>query len=230
MHLVIFDIDGTLTDTNLVDGECYWRAVSEVLGLAQEQPEWSDFRHVTDVGIAQELCWRHLRRQLTHAEIDVISNRLVALLEAALNHKNPSEYQIPGAAEILSMLSNSSEFAVALATGGWRRSAELKLRRAGLQFTSMPLASSSNAVARDDILRIAANRAAEQYQTQFTRFTCVGDGLWDLKAARVLGWRFIGISAGDQAGRLRQAGAEVVVPNYHPAEAFMRLLLVKSPA
>jgi len=31
--LVIFDIDGTLTDTNAVDDECYCRAVADVLGL-----------------------------------------------------------------------------------------------------------------------------------------------------------------------------------------------------
>ena len=26
MQLVVFDIDGTLTNTNLEDGKCYWRA------------------------------------------------------------------------------------------------------------------------------------------------------------------------------------------------------------
>lgn len=59
MHLVVFDIDGTLTNTNLVDGKCYWRVIREILGLSGEQPEWSNFRHVTDVGIAEELCVRH---------------------------------------------------------------------------------------------------------------------------------------------------------------------------
>ena len=49
-HLVVFDIDGTLTNTNLEDGECYWRALCEVLGFSSEQPQWSEFRHVTDVG------------------------------------------------------------------------------------------------------------------------------------------------------------------------------------
>jgi phosphoglycolate phosphatase-like HAD superfamily hydrolase len=74
MHLVVFDIDGTLTDTNLVDGECYWRAVREVLGLSGERPDWSDFHHVTDVGIAAELCARHLGRQLSSPEIEAIGS------------------------------------------------------------------------------------------------------------------------------------------------------------
>src|ERR1700731_3687362 len=102
MHLVVFDIDGTLTDTNLVDAECYWRVVSEVLRLSEERPDWSDFHHVTDVGIAAELCVRHLGRQLSSPEIEAIGSRLAALLDAALARKDSVANQIQGSAEILS--------------------------------------------------------------------------------------------------------------------------------
>ena len=33
MHLVIFDVDGTLTQTTAVDAVCYDRAVSDYLGV-----------------------------------------------------------------------------------------------------------------------------------------------------------------------------------------------------
>jgi phosphoglycolate phosphatase-like HAD superfamily hydrolase len=224
MHLVVFDIDGTLTNTNLEDGECYWRAICEVLGLSSEQPEWSGFRHVTDVGIASELCERHLRRELTSIDIEAFGRRLATLLEVALVDKDPRTYQIPGSAEILSILAKSFDFALALATGGLRASAELKLRRADLLNASVPIASSNDAVSREEIIRIAARRAAEKYATQFAKFTYVGDGVWDAKAARDLGWRFIGIGSGEQADRLRQAGARIVVPDYLPAEGFLGLL------
>ena len=52
----------------------------------------------------------------------------------------------------------------------------------------------------------------------------MGDGVWDAKAAQDLGWRFIGIGSGEQADRLRQAGAGMVIPDYRPAEAFLDLL------
>jgi phosphoglycolate phosphatase-like HAD superfamily hydrolase len=224
MHLVVFDIDGTLTDTNLVDGQCYWRAVSEVLGLSGDQPDWSDFHHVTDVGIAGELCMRHLGRQLSSLEIEAIGSRLAALLDLVLAREDPTAHQIPGSAEILTALSKSSKFAVAFATGGLRVSAELKLHRAGLPFALIPFASSNDALPRADILRIAAGRAAEKYATQFATFTYVGDGVWDVKAARELGWRFMGIGSGRQANRLRQAGADIVVPDYRPTEALLNLL------
>ena len=84
------------------------------------------------------------------------------------------------------------------------------------------MASSNDAVAREDILRIAANRAAEKYAKQFARFTYIGDG--DSKAARELGWQFIGIGTVEQANRLRQTGVEIVVQDYRPTGAFLRLL------
>jgi phosphoglycolate phosphatase-like HAD superfamily hydrolase len=224
MHLVVFDIDGTLTDTNVVDGECYWQAVCEVLEIFGEQPDWSRFRNVTDAGIAAELCVRHRNREVNGKEIEAIGARLTALLELALAREDPVALQIPGAAEILSMLSNSSQFAIALATGGLRLSAELKLRRAGLPFTLLPMASSTDAVSREDILRIVAGRAAEKHARQFTSFTYVGDGVWDVRTARELGWRFIGIGSGQRAEQLRAAGASTVIPHYRPVETFLRLL------
>ena len=224
MHLVVFDIDGTLTNTSLVDGECYWRAVCEVFGLSGEQPEWTDFRHVTDLGIASELCERHLGRQLSSADANALSRRLTIQLDFALVRNDPTAYQIPGSEDVLSILTSSSEFAVALATGGFRLTAELKLRRAGLFNPSIPLASSDDAASRENIMRVAARRAAERYATQFDKFTYVGDGVWDVKAARALGWRFMGIGSGVRADQLRQAGAELTIPNYGPAGVFLDLL------
>jgi hypothetical protein len=54
MHLVVFDIDGTLTDTCQADESCYWRAFYDVFGICENQPDWSTFCHVTDSGIAAQ--------------------------------------------------------------------------------------------------------------------------------------------------------------------------------
>ena len=47
MDLAIFDIDGTLANTNPADARCYVRAVAEVLGVDLSAATWSDFTHVT---------------------------------------------------------------------------------------------------------------------------------------------------------------------------------------
>src|SRR5579862_9125421 len=54
---VIFDIDGTLIDSNDFDSRFYASAVRHVLGKdVMIRPGWIDYRHVTDSGILQELC------------------------------------------------------------------------------------------------------------------------------------------------------------------------------
>ncbi|MCR4413741.1 MAG: hypothetical protein NUV77_15080, partial [Thermoguttaceae bacterium] len=51
----------------------------------------------------------------------------------------------------------------------------------------------------------------------------VGDGLWDLKAARRLGIGFLGVAANGTA-RLREAGAEAVVADFADRGQVLRLL------
>jgi hydroxymethylpyrimidine pyrophosphatase-like HAD family hydrolase len=41
MHLVVFDIDGTLTATNKVDNECFVHAMQEVLQINDIDTELS---------------------------------------------------------------------------------------------------------------------------------------------------------------------------------------------
>jgi phosphoglycolate phosphatase-like HAD superfamily hydrolase len=47
----------------------------------------------------------------------------------------------------------------------------------------------------------------------FERIVSIGDGYWDLVAARLLGLDFIGIGSGQAAERLKAAGARNVFPN-----------------
>ena len=53
-HLVMFDVDGTLTQSMDADGRCYAQAMAEHLGM-EIDTDWSTYRHATDPGIAHEL-------------------------------------------------------------------------------------------------------------------------------------------------------------------------------
>jgi beta-phosphoglucomutase-like phosphatase (HAD superfamily) len=48
MKVVIFDIEGTLTETNAVDSDCFIRSVGEVLGVRDFETDWSQYQFVTD--------------------------------------------------------------------------------------------------------------------------------------------------------------------------------------
>ena len=69
-NLAIFDIDGTLTNTNAVDDECFLRAIADVFELAVERLDWSDAPHVTDSAITQWLSEQHRGRGVDDGELD----------------------------------------------------------------------------------------------------------------------------------------------------------------
>ena len=74
----------------------------------------------------------------------------------------------------------------------------------------------------------AARQAAQMHKVEFSDFTYVGDGIWDVKAARSLGWNFIGVGTGERAEALRQAGAVKIIPHFEPATKFLDLLNARS--
>jgi phosphoglycolate phosphatase-like HAD superfamily hydrolase len=54
VHLAVFDIDGTLVDSDEFDGRLYAEAIRTVLGLEIDRT-WSTYNNVTDSGILNEI-------------------------------------------------------------------------------------------------------------------------------------------------------------------------------
>ena len=116
---------------------------------------------------------------------------------------------------MLRYLAGQNGMAVALATGGWESTARLKLEWAGYDIRDIPLASSSDADTREEIMQIAELRAQDRHGAPgFDTITYVGDGVWDARAAASLGWRFLGVGMGEQAARLEREGAFAVIDHY----------------
>jgi hypothetical protein len=51
MNLAIFDIDGTLTDTNGVDDRCFIESLALALAITGIDTDWAGYPHTTDSGI-----------------------------------------------------------------------------------------------------------------------------------------------------------------------------------
>jgi len=214
--LVVFDVDGTLCDTCEVDEECYVRACGEWLGEEARRLEWSAAPHVTDQGILEWMSSTLLCRRPSAREAREVEARFLDLLRGALDHR-PSRFRaIPGARPMLDGMASDGWGAVA-ATGGWRASALLKLRAAALP-TDLLAASSSDTPDRARIFELAASRAGAG-RDRPERVVLVGDGVWDVRTARELGWGFVGVAAGPRRDRLREAGAEHVVEDFTDAAA-----------
>jgi beta-phosphoglucomutase-like phosphatase (HAD superfamily) len=55
MKLAIFDIDGTLTQTNDIDTQCYVKAFAEEFQITGINTNWSDYGHTTDSAISIQI-------------------------------------------------------------------------------------------------------------------------------------------------------------------------------
>ena len=209
-RLAVFDIDGTLTDTNAVDEECFLRAVADVLCLDAAGLLWSEAPHVTDSDLLRWLCQRYCGRPLRQGEAEETIGRFLELLHRELRSTPERFRAMPGAPAVFGHLRESG-WEVALATGGWEPSARLKLAAAGLAAEDLPLASASDAPTRPEILELAVRRTSELSGGAFSRIVALGDAIWDLEAATALSWPFVGVASGERASRLRAAGASVVL-------------------
>jgi phosphoglycolate phosphatase-like HAD superfamily hydrolase len=121
---------------------------------------------------------------------------------------------VNGAREFIGRLIDGG-YAVSLASGGWKDSALLKLATAELHFDGMPAAFADDALSRAEIMQCSYRRACAVHGVgKFDDVIYVGDGVWDAKASRLLGYKFIGVGAGDRAQRLTELGAVATLHDY----------------
>lgn len=219
MRLVIFDIDGTLTQTMKADADCFVRSLAEVCGFRDVDTDWSGYKHATDSGVFHEIHEARTGRLPSAFEISRFRQHFVGLLARA-SSETPFA-SVTGASLLLSRLAGSAEHRVALATGGWRDSARLKMASAGLCYDDYPAASSDDALDRESIIRLSVRRAAERYGG-FSHVVYVGDGVWDARACRSVGIPFIGVATDGRAARLAAEGAVCVLPDFSDMDIFLR--------
>jgi phosphoglycolate phosphatase-like HAD superfamily hydrolase len=220
MHLVMFDIDGTLTETMKVDEECFVRSFKDVFGFADIDTDWSHYPHTTDSGIFHDVFTSRVGRSPTEQDISRFRQHFIQLLAAA-SSQSPFA-PVAGANKLLSRLAQGGSHRVSLATGGWRDSARLKMASAGMCFDDHPTATADDALDRESIMALSKQRAAERYGESFACTVYVGDEVWDARACRSVGVPFIGIGAGSRATRLSAEGAVRVFPDLSDADIFLR--------
>ena len=219
MHLVMFDIDGTLTETMKVDEECFACSFNDVFGFTDIDTDWSRYPRTTDSGIFHDVFTTRIGESPTAQEVSRFRQHFVQLLAAA-SSQSPFA-PVAGADRLLSRLTQGGSHRVSLATGCWRDSARLKMASAGMCFDDHPAATADDALDRESIMTLSKQRAAERYGESFACTVYVGDGVWDARACRSIGVPFIGIGTGSRATRLSAEGAVRVFPDFSDADIFL---------
>ena len=220
MIIAIFDIDGTLTDSYDADTRCYESALAEAWGLEGFDLDWHDYQSSTDSGVAAEI---HEARFGSPPD----AARAAALEDAfgriwARDHADRSR-PIDGAPALLAEVLAAEDFAVGIATGCWRSSAEMKLSGAGYAVDRLDLSTASDHPQRPDIVRRAIDRQRARVGDA-RRVVYVGDGVWDARAARELGIDFVGVGSGERAERLAAEGATFIVDQLGNVDGLVRYL------
>jgi len=228
MYLIMFDVDGTLTESYAYDQKAYADAFFDVTGYRDVNTDWHAYRHVTSHGITAEAIRNLLGRQARPAELMAVEQAMLERLHG-LCHCSPELFcEVAGAAAFLQYLRTRSDIAISIATGCWLSEALFKLEASGIDIDGIPVASSEDGESRVDIMTASAGMALRSTNsTSFERVIYFGDGLWDLKAAAELGYQFIGI--GQRLAPLRAAGAADLYRDYGDRDGLARSLAGKPP-
>src|SRR4030095_14868364 len=127
--LAVFDNDGTICDTQNVEGTCYARAIEHVTGKSLATLDWTAYEEPTSSAIVRDLLAGDPEAE---SSLEEIEREFVKLLEEA-KPKFPGDFfPLAGAVQFIERLKREAVCSVAIATGCFVSRARFKLRCCGI--------------------------------------------------------------------------------------------------
>lgn len=185
--LVLFDIDGTLTDSV----KLYHKVVEDslnLMGIKNVDKDFSNYKYHTD---SYGLKWNYennfnkpySKKLLTEFENTLFSELI----------KHPPVKEIKGAKNCVNQLLEAN-YAITFATGSLPKPAKLKLDQCDIWYDESLIATSEISFDRETFVLQAIENAKAYFKVDnFNEIYSIGDGLWDLETAQKLNLNFIGI-------------------------------------
>jgi phosphoglycolate phosphatase-like HAD superfamily hydrolase len=202
-NLIVFDIDGTLTDTVQLHQSAFIQSLKQ-LNVKEIDTNFKEYKHHTDSYIAKIIYEKYTNKLFDEKRIMEFENFLLQNIS-----KQDILSEIVGAKKIIDFLEKETNYGVCYATGSLFKPAEYKLNKIGIDFNQKQLVASNHILDREGIVNSAIVNAKEYYKRErFETIISIGDGIWDLKTARNLSLDFIGIGKANKEN-LIQNGAEI---------------------
>ncbi len=226
MHLLLFDIDGTLIQISGLGRAMLGHALAVVYGTSGPIERYA-FAGKTDRRMARELMASGgLSAEAFGAGLPALYREMAA--EGERLFQPGTLAPCPGVGALLAALAARSDVTLGLLTGNIQATASLKLRAAGIDpalFAAGAYGADSDD--RNDLLPIAQRRAAAQTGHRFDRHntTVIGDTVADIVCAQAGGARSVAVGTGSgSAGALRAGKPDIWFDTLEDTAAVMEAL------
>ena len=144
MKFIIFDIDGTLTNTTEVDDKCYMQSFESMFNVSIRNVKWNELINVTDWGITEELIEKKLARTSSAEDLRKLKTLFLKNLVDEYDSNKSQFQEIKGASAFFKSLRDNKDFKLGIGTGGWEETANFKLNVIGINPNEFSYANSNN--------------------------------------------------------------------------------------
>ncbi|WP_455286366.1 HAD family hydrolase [[Eubacterium] cellulosolvens] len=225
MHVVLFDIDGTLVSkqsTEANERERFRRAIADVVGRSPPTEPWRYDGMVdpeicrlllVEVGLGAEEVARHLQRVIARVgEVYLAMEKRPVLND--------------GVDTLLRVVTASSNHKLGVLTGNLSAVAEEKLRLTGIRAHFAETFYSNGYFDRGEMVRDAVQACVRKYGIRDSQaVTILGDTPRDMEAANANNARAVGVATGFYSiDELASAGASAVFRILEPRNELLKAL------
>jgi phosphoglycolate phosphatase len=211
MRLIVFDLDGTLVDSEAL----IVASVTEAFRAVNDP--------VPDVGAIRAISGITARDALAILAPGADEARVDVLLESYVDHYHRRsaasiEPLFEGALELLDRLQASPETILAVATGKGYAGAVTLLERHGIidRFNSIETPTHNRGKPDPEMVHTAMNKAG----VDAAHTVMLGDTVHDMRMAKAAGVKALGVAWGyHEAADLELAGADIVVRGFSEVDA-----------
>ncbi len=198
MRLLLFDIDGTLVLTGGAGSRAMTRAFAQTHGLEDA------LRKVDLAGRTDRIIMRDALTHagLPHEDVDVDAFRsayCAALREEITQAGTGRRGLLPGVRPLLDALAGREDVRLALLTGNFRASAEIKLAQFDVWRYFTWGAFADDAIERDDLIAVAHARHETEHGHVIApdSVVVIGDTPHDIRCARAGGAKAVAVATGN---------------------------------
>lgn len=222
MHLIVFDIDGTLAATDYEADMCYAEAFQEVVGRSLKGLDFRSCKHVTDSAITDHFFQQMYGRNALDNEIADLKSAFRIKLEERQRTHPELFLEVPGAQQLFHALKNTDDVYIGIATGAWKHPAAFKLDTIGLDTTGVVFYGADDHYSKEySISKVIEDSKALHQKDQFTNIVYIGDRVYDKVISEQLGIGFVGVD-NNNTGQLADANASHIFKDLKDHEGFAK--------